>query len=154
MNKKIKFLALVIIFLFTSAVLLLLLKNQPTTTPIPPLPTPTLVQIAPRKITISGIQTNNFLSSPIETNKNGDVLFRKTQNYQIAYFKEFNQFGIVIIAPPFEQARSKAENEFLKTLGITQEQACKLNVTVGFSRFAPSEVAGKNFPLSFCQKKE
>ena len=153
MNKKIKFLALVIIFLFTGTVLFLLLKNQPTTTPIPPLPTPTLVQIAPRKITISGIQTNNFISSPIETNKNGDVLFIKAKNYQIAYLEEFNQFMIVIIAPPFEETRNQAEDEFLKTLGITQEQACRLSVTVGFSRFAPPDLAGKNFPLSFCPQK-
>lgn len=134
-------------------ILLLFSKSQKTPAP-DLLPTPTSVQIPPRKINISGVQTNDFLNSSIETNSNGDALFVKTQNYQIAYLKEFNQFMIVVMNPPFEKVRNEAENEFLKTLGITQEQACKLNVTVGFSRLAPSDIAGKNFPLSFCPEKE
>lgn len=143
----------VILLLMFGVFLFLSSKNQKTPTPdLLPIPTP--VQIPSRKINISGIQTNDFFSSSIETNSSGDVLFKKTQNYQIAYLKEFNQFMIVIMASPFEEVRSEAEDEFLKTLGINQEQACKLNITVGFSRFAPSDIAGKNFPLSFCPKKK
>ncbi|MDO8461135.1 MAG: hypothetical protein Q7S38_01690 [bacterium] len=151
--KKVFLFFAVAIFLLI-IILFFLTQGDKSTNEIVPLPTPTLVQTAPRKITVSGIQVNDFLSSPIKTNSDGDTLFIKNQKYQMVFFKEFNQFLITIDSSPFEETRKEAETKFMSKLGIDKTEACMLDVFVSFPKFAPPDIAGKNFPLSFCPQKE
>lgn len=107
----------------------------------------------PSKITVSGVQMNDFLSSPLEKNENGDVLFAKTSQYQLVYLPNFEQFIITVLATPFDSNRKVAEEAFLTTLGIAQTQACKLRVSLGTTKFVDPENAGINYNLSFCSSE-
>lgn len=155
--KKILLLSTTLIFLLAIGSLFLRFSRKQIRQPNVFLPTPTPVQIpqiSPKKINISGVQTNDFLSSPKEVNKNGDVLFAETPKYQLVYLQNFNQFIVSILSSPFETIKKEAEIEFLHRLGITENEACKLNVSVTTPYFANPDYSGKNWPLSFCENKK
>lgn len=103
-----------------------------------------------KTITVSGVEINNVLETPLEKTSQGDSLFVKEATYQIAYLPSFNQFIINILSPSFEQARNDAEEAFMKKLGISKEEACRLNVSLGTPNYVNPELSGEKFPLSFC----
>lgn len=116
-----------------------------------PLPTPTPFQTTPRKITISGIEMNNFTVSPVFVNQNGDTSFVRNSKFEFVYLKQFNEFIINIYSSPVDQNRYEAENLFLEKLGINQEQACTLTVWVSNTSDDPQASWAKQ-KLSFCPK--
>lgn len=75
----------------------------------------------------------------------------ETNEYSIVYQKKFDVFIISVTGTPFEQVREKAEQEFLSLTQSTERTACRLNVKIGTPFFANPDLAGKNFPLSFCE---
>lgn len=89
------------------------------------------------------VAVNNFYK--IAQGYDGAALvIRNTPEYQIIYAGEDSAFGIYITGASFESQRLIAESDFLATLGISQEQACSLNVSEG------GVSLGANFLLSFC----
>lgn len=121
-------------------------------TPTPVTASSSLTPPADAKINISGIFVNNFLQNPIRTDKSNDVYLVENKKYQIVYLALYNQFLISIQGSPFIDNKKMAEDDLLKTLGISQEQACVLNVSINTPYFANPDYSGKNFPLSFCEK--
>lgn len=144
--------AIGIAILLLGLLIYLRVTTGPTPKPQPLFPAPFATPL-PGKITIDGVETNNFLVSPKELNENGDALFVDTGRYQIVYLKQFNQFIIDILAAPFPQVRQEAEQAFLQTLGISKEAACKLRVSIGTSYRVSPDYAGISFPLSFCEQQ-
>ena len=72
------------------------------------------------------------------------MLLLNEDSYRILYFNEHNWFVIELLAPPFEEARVKAEQEFLRLLGDGSELACGLSVIV-------VDEQGAILPLGTCQ---
>lgn len=132
-------------------IVVLWLENTSKQAPIPSSPNPTAVPSrTPEKINISGVEVNNFLDGGTVINNNKDTQFIKTSEYQVIYLPQFNQFIITILSTPFLTVRQTAEEEFLQKTGVTQEQACRLDVTIGTTYDVDPINAGTNFPLSFC----
>lgn len=147
------FLLVIIISLVLLFLISLRLTRKPNIPGVEFFPTPTPVPITTKKITISGIKMNNFLSSPIKTNDHGDALFVKTKGYQLVYLRQYNKFLITILSSPFEENRKKGEENFLKKLGITKEEACKLNASISTPYFVNPQYSGIKYPLSFCENQ-
>lgn len=105
------------------------------------------------KITINTgkekIEVNNVYKNPVEIFKSG-VEFKKNSDYLIDYYSPDQLFVIVITNLNIGEARKRAEKDFLDTLGINQEQACKLNVQLGVPFNVNENAAGINYGLSFC----
>src|SRR4030042_5618948 len=117
----------------------------PTTTP-----KPLNIPESP-KIKVSGVEANNFYNEAIIIGDDGYALFEKTSKYKIAYIPVDKSFLISILDNPFEDVKKEAEKAFLQKLGITQEDACLMNVNIATNiRINPS-YAGKNYKLSFCE---
>lgn len=128
------------------------LKSHYTNPNLSPSEAPTITQTAENgKIIIYGVSVKNFFTSPIQTNNQGDVLIVDNPDYQIAFLKPFQSFVITVLGSPFEQAREEAEYQFLQTLEITPEEACKLPITLGTPIFANPNEAGTKYKLSFCE---
>jgi hypothetical protein len=115
-------------------------------------PTPTLYIPTGKKIELEGIAVNDIYAKPLMTNNENDVKFAENSNYEFVYLSKYHKFLITILGSPFMSLVKPAEEDFVKVLGITYNQACKLNVDVGTVAFANPDYAGKRFPLSFCKK--
>lgn len=157
MNKKIIILATLIgLLTFLIATLLMVFNRTP-----PELPPPAPISVTPisesgvsaKKITISGIKTNNFLANPIKTNSRGDAVFIKTPEYQIVYLKNYEEF-VINLSTSSAETRDSAENDFLSKLGVTKEEACRLRVTVSAPYVSTQTVSMPQKSLSFCSKKQ
>ena len=95
------------------------------------------------------IEINNVYKNPIEMFESG-VEFKKNSDYLIDYYSPDQLFVIVITNPNIDEARINAEKDFLDTLNINQEQACKLNIQLGVPFSVNENAAGINYGLSFC----
>lgn len=115
-------------------------------------PTPTLYIPTGKKIELEGIAVNDIYAKPLMTNNENDVKFAENSNYEFVYLPKYHKFIITILGSPFMSLIKPAEEDFVKVLGITYDQACKLNVDIGTVAFANPDYAGKRFSLSFCQK--
>lgn len=134
------------------------IKDKKTST-ISPTPTLTIATPFPtysflKKINISGVDVNNILESPIETNQRGDILFYQIPSYQMVYFPQSQGFLIDIQKKPFLKVREEAEKDFIKKLGISKNEACRLKVNIVVSCYVDEDHCGINYPLSFCKNKE
>jgi len=74
-----------------------------------------------------------------------------TQNkYQIDYSPKDNVYSITILATPFEENRTLAENALLKKLNISKTQACQLKVDIGMPYFVDKNIHPSFTTFSFC----
>lgn len=164
MNKKRLTIIIVALFLFALTIFFLNKKNKdeknesvqrftPSPLPTTELPKSSFNFQKPEgfKINISGLEVNNFYNFDTEVNERGDVTFVKNALYQILYFSEEDEFLISVLSSPFEQARSRAELDFLNKLEINKNQACQLKVNISTPNFVNPNESGKNYKLSFCQ---
>lgn len=158
MNARLFTIIFICLIILASIVLIVLMTirfgSKNVETPTLPLPTQTPLRFpvpTGKTIEVSGIPVKNPYISPAELNQMGDSLMVRQPGYSLVYLKPFGQFLISITASPFAENRAQAENAFLLRMGITQEQACKLKVTITTpSSINPNE-SGQNYPLSFCQ---
>lgn len=140
-------LACIVVFVW---MILGMISNKNLRPTVPVVATPTPYPVSAKRITVSGVEMNDFFASPKRIDSKGDVAFEETQDYQLVYIKPFNYFIVSVLGSPFEEARSKAEIAFLNSLGVSKEDACKLDVVVNTPSFANPDFAGKDYPLSFC----
>lgn len=163
--KKILLLLTIFCVVIISLVIVILLPNLKGTSSIVPkiLPTPTSVVIPQTKPTvkiiptgetviINNIPVNNFYQNSPSFNPEGDrTLADVDGQYRIVYLSENQQFLLNIQGSPFEQYRQAAEQAFLQKMGISQQQACNLNVIIRTPAFVNPDQAGQDYFLSFCQ---
>ncbi len=85
-----------------------------------------------------------------------NTLIKSTPDYEIFYLKydQKESFAISLLGKNFEESRKQSEDAFLKLLGITEEQACKLVVSESVPYGTNASLAGKDFSLSFCQSQD
>lgn len=140
-----------LLFIVIIGLLAIYKQVLPTVNPTPIPTIPVFITPVGDKINISGITVNDFRKTPVEVNDKNDTLIVDNEKFQIVYLAQFNKFLITILSSPFEQVRKEGELEFLKVLGISQEDACKLTVEVNTTQFANPDFSGTAFPLSFCQ---
>ncbi|HMS22271.1 MAG TPA: hypothetical protein PKA38_00755 [Candidatus Levybacteria bacterium] len=133
-----------IIFLLSSAP-----QKAPPQTVIIPTKIPSALPTTDT-ITISGIPIKNPYISPVQLDTQGDSLMTRTETYNLVYLKPFNEFLISITGAPFEINRQLAEKAFLKRLGVTEEQACQIKVTITTPVSVNPAEAGQKYQLSFC----
>ncbi len=101
------------------------------------------------KIKISGVWVNNFLK---EKNLQKDyITLIQNENYHIFFIPSQEEFTISITSSPFEEQKKKAEEEFIKILGIDKVSSCKLKVGITTPSFVNPENAGVIYKLSFCK---
>lgn len=126
--------------------------QRPTATPFARKITPviSIPDASLEKIEIRGVKINNVYKNPVETNKNGDAVFFRNDDYQFVYQPLFGKFLISVTSSPFWEKEKIAEEEFVKKLGITKKDACWLTVEITTPSFANSSEAGRIYPLSFC----
>jgi len=94
--------------------------------------------------------TNFYTTAKSVSHDQTSVLVAETDTYNITYYVPDSSFNILIAATPFDAVRTQAEAAFLAALGISQADACKLNVKVGTTVDVDPAHAGENLGLSFC----
>jgi hypothetical protein len=162
LKKPVVFIPVIIIIILLLIIVSLNLSSgspgnnlKPGVIPVNPSSVPAVSRkpvVLPEKIEISGISVNNFNKDPKEIDSFGDVFITGGEEFDIIYFPNTKNFSINILSSPFRDMQLKAEEVFLKKLGITKEQACLLPVDVGTPFYANPDESGKQFPLSFCSK--
>lgn len=70
--------------------------------------------------------------------------------FSIVYNSNNDFFGIGLLAEPLAQSRAQAETHLLQLLGLSEEEACRLNYSVFVSVSVNPVYANKNLGLSFC----
>jgi len=96
------------------------------------------------------IKVNDVYKNPVEIFPNSDVEYKKTADYYFDYYANNQLFVITLTNRDIKTARENAEKDFLNTLQISKEQACKLNIQLGVPFSINEAAAGKNYGLSFC----
>ncbi len=145
-------LLIISLIIFASFYLILATNKQPE--PPNTIPSPTVIPADPQilnRVNIQGIPMNNFLETSKTIEETGEVFAVEETDYVIIYHKTSDDFLINILSSPFEDIRIKAERDFLQKLGITEENACKLDVVEKTPHFANPDKAGQSFRLSFCE---
>ena len=105
------------------------------------------------RIEVSGIEINDFRpNSSTELTSETYVTINKTKDYHVFYLPADELFYISIASYPFDEIRPIAEQELLKSLGIDQSDACKLNVDIATPAHANPTYAGEIYGLSFCDE--
>lgn len=84
-----------------------------------------------------------------------DIAGGDKSSYRISYLpydKDISQIEINILlnTTPLSQARLEAERTLRGTLGATNEQLCKMDVSVNVFRWVDETYAGRKLGLSFC----
>lgn len=121
-------------------------QQSPTTFPIP----------SPRdpKMTINTSQgsfdVNNVYQAPLKNLSNDGVAFKDNADYSISYYPQNQGFLIVIQNPDIEGAYSKLESDFLQTLGIDKDTACKLTVSITVPYSINASASGHEYGFRFC----
>jgi hypothetical protein len=120
---------------------------------IPPVPATSTLPTGDRLSigTPSGVvRVKNFYNNALDRDETM-VTISKTKNYSILYFPRDSGFIVSVLSSPFEEGRMVAEQEFLRSLDISQEDACKLKVEVTTIYTINPDFAGRSLGLSFCQ---
>ena len=113
------------------------------------LPGPTVSESS--KIEVSNVKVNNFYKDAKKINSQGDILISEEKDFDIVYFPKGDEFLISILSSPFYPKRLEAEKKLLETLGISEKDACKLDVSITTPAFVNQNEAGINYGLSFCK---
>ena len=102
-------------------------------------------------VTVSNVEVTNFAQNAELIPGGKAIIFEREGDYHILFHSQNELFIISILGSPFSEKRFLAEEAFLYKLGITKEEACKLNVVITTPMFANEAESGKNYKLSFCQ---
>lgn len=97
------------------------------------------------------ISVNNIYKNPTKNLSLNGVAFKDNPDYYMDFYPDSQGFTIIIYNPDFQTTRLKAEQDFVSTLGITDDQACKLRLAETTPVQINSQYGGKNFGLSFCK---
>lgn len=104
-----------------------------------------------KKTALSKVLKNNDGKNIVSNDSVREHLLWRQAQYEIVYQEAFDLFLISVNEAPFEETRKKAEQAFLALLEASDSVACRMNVRVVSPYFANPDVAGQQFPLSFCE---
>jgi hypothetical protein len=101
--------------------------------------------------TEGSVLIKNFYKNPVAILPGIGLVLTTTFDYDIHFMFSDNSFTITIFNPPIVEVRRQAEEELLNILGVSEQDACKLNVHLGVHRSADSDLGGgADYGLSFC----
>ncbi len=102
--------------------------------------------------TSNGVVTmNNFYNHADYISQDQQaVVVQGSSTYSIVYNIPDSSFTLTIIGSPFDIVRQVMETVFLNSLGISQQDACKLLVSENVPGDSSNQYAGQTFRLSFC----
>ena len=95
------------------------------------------------------VTTGNFEKNAIGQYTTTTVL-ESNSDYGISFNPKSNSFDIVLNSTPLQNARNEAEATLIKDLGITNDDACKLTISLTVPTRLSVDAAGVNYGLSFC----
>lgn len=176
MKKVFIFVALALIIIIAAILILISQKNKQSSTLntmqgiIPSLPSGGTASTTPtssanstntssgeapsgEKITVKGqtgkVSVNDFKKNA-EVASSGVIYFVDKKEYNIAYNSTSSEFIMTLLVNTnIESTRKDAENDLLSSLGISQQDACKLRVYLYVSA-AINKNLSDNHGLSFC----
>jgi hypothetical protein len=119
-----------------------------TSTPVTPAPTSSVITFGTAEGSVT--TTNFYQNAALITQDQQSVVIKNEADYSITYNVADSSFIISILSTPLEAARQEAEAAFLSSLGISQQDACKLTVYEAVPIGVSDEYPGESFPLSFC----
>jgi len=95
--------------------------------------------------------SNFYKTMDYITEDNAAVVMGEGDDYSVVYNRDDSSFGIVLTLVPgsLQDARTAAEAVFMKQVGVSEGDACKLNVSEGVTD-KTSQYYGDSFGLSFC----
>ena len=96
------------------------------------------------------IELKNFYPQAVKTLP-GYVVIKETPYYRLIFYEADTSFVISIINANVPTARAVAELEVPDTLGISQQEACQLRISIGVSLHVSETYGGKSYGLGFCQ---
>ncbi len=96
------------------------------------------------------VEVKNFYNPSSTVGEDGTIIIKQTPDYWFAYNPQDSSFWVAVSGTPFAVVRQAAEADFIVTLGVSQADACKLNVSVGVPYSAGNPLNGQSFPLGFC----
>lgn len=73
-----------------------------------------------------------------------------TGEYTILYYSQDHSFVIGLLDEPLGRIRREAERALMDALGLTEEQMCMLNYTIGTTAYVSEAYGGTNLGFSFC----
>lgn len=97
---------------------------------------------------------NNFISKAQKIIESY-VYLKQTPGYSISYSTETSDFLIDLYGYDISQNenyRNSAETDIKKLLGVSNEDLCKLNIHTEVPPSYNSDLAGKDYGISFCSK--
>jgi hypothetical protein len=98
---------------------------------------------------LGSVRTKNFYLRAVGGDEASVTILKKTE-YFISYSTLDSGFWIAITSKDFSVNRALAERDFLETLGVTQSDACRLDVMVSVPYNVDPARAGQRYGLSFC----
>ena len=97
------------------------------------------------------VTVNNFYKSAVYIARDQKaVVIQQASAYNIVYDVSGSSFSITILLPQFEAPRQIAEAAFLNSLGVSEQDACKLTVYESILGDASNQYVSRSLPLSFC----
>ena len=144
MNKKYIFIIIIAVFVIGITVLLFITNKQQKTVTIN-------ANINTEPVTINTQVGNIIIEDAVENREGQYAVLRRTKDYEILHYPVDNSFLITIYNVDFEQARTEAELDFLKTLNLSERDVCQLTVTIGVPYFVNPDPSGYSHDLSFCE---
>ena len=103
------------------------------------------------RIEVSGVEVNDFSKTVPNTSSYGYTVVSLNPKHQVLYFPDDELFLVSILGNPYNVYVKVAEQAFLEKLGIDEEQACKLNVSITTPAHLNPDKAGDAYELSFCE---
>lgn len=112
-----------------------------------PSPTDPYIELKTKK---GKVKINNIYTNPLENLSQSGITFLENDNYSADFYPQDQGFLLVIKDSDVQSARDMLEKDFLETLGISEEDACKLKVSLSVPYSVNKELAGGEYGLSFC----
>lgn len=96
------------------------------------------------------VNISNIYKNPVYSLSKNGVEFSDNDFYSMGFYPEDEGFLIVIENSDVKNSAKKAENEFLSKLGISQQQACQLKVSITVPYTVNEKYSGGVYGFSFC----
>ena len=106
-------------------------------------------------ISIPEFIINNEATTKLPSDVFRNIAGDEKSNYHISYLpynKENSQiqFNITLNTLPLSEVRLEAENVLRAKLGVTNQELCKMDISVYVFGWVDKNYAGQNLGLSFC----
>lgn len=96
------------------------------------------------------LEVNNVYRNSVRAFSDNWVTFAENDDYSLGFYSPDESFIITLNNEDVFTARKRAEKALIKILGITQEEACLLNIFLGVSFQVNEKYSGEDYGLSFC----